>query len=46
MEVIIAPYCDDESQKAGATSEQIKAGKQLVELAVSDSPLVSYDRHR
>jgi hypothetical protein len=43
MEIIIAPYCDDESQHAGAKLEQIKAGKQLVELAISDSPIVSYD---
>lgn len=43
MQVIIAPYCEEQSQKAGATREQIKAGQQLVELAVADNPLVSHD---
>ncbi len=43
MQIIVAPYCEEQSQKAGATKEHIKAGLQLVELAVADSPLVSYD---
>jgi hypothetical protein len=43
MQIVVAPYCEEQSQKAGATQEQIKAGLQLVELAVADSPLVSYD---
>jgi hypothetical protein len=43
MQIVIAPYCEEQSQKAGATREQIKVGQQLVELAVADSPLESHD---
>jgi hypothetical protein len=43
MQIVVAPYCEQQSQKAGATQEQFRAGLQLVELAVADSPLVSYD---
>jgi hypothetical protein len=32
----IAPYCEEESQKAGATDAQIKAGIALVERAMAD----------
>jgi hypothetical protein len=43
MNIVVAHYCQEESEKAGCTSEQIAAGRQLVDLAVEDNPIISME---